>query len=189
MPLWLKIVIGVTALTAVFAMWIFNRLIALRVRSNNAWSDLDVQLKRRADLVPPLFATVRGYAAHESSTLQSAIEARTKAQAAHDLQERAQRETIVSHELHRLVALAEAYPNLKADQMFLSLHAQLVEVVDHLQSARRYYNAVVRDYNTLTQLFPHSIIAALFRFKPREFFEIEEAQIAPPVVNLGEAAP
>lgn len=181
----LKIAIGAAVVVAAIAVWIFNRLISLRVRANNAWSDIDVQLKRRADLIPPLVATVRGYAAHESSTLEGAIAARSGAQHAQSVAERSDRETTVSREIHRLVALAEAYPNLKADQVFLSLHHQLVEVEDALQSARRYYNAVVRDYNTLTQQFPHSIIAMLFGFKPREFFEIEDSQIAAPVVDLG----
>ena len=189
MPNWLKILIGVAAAAGLYAVWVFNRLIALRTRAANAWSDIDVQLKRRTDLIPPLVATVKGYATHESSALQGAIEARTRAQLAASVADRSQSETVVSSEIRRLVALAEAYPNLKADEVFLSLHHKLVEVEDHLQSARRYYNAVVRDYNTLAAQFPHSMVATLFRLQPREFFEIEDSNIAAPSVNLeGNAA-
>lgn len=177
--------VAVGLVAAIAVVWVFNRLISLGVRASNAWSDIDVQLKRRADLIPPLVETVRGYAAHESRTLEAAVQARSGAQRARGVAERSRRESDVSHEVHQLIALAEAYPDLKADQVFLSLHRQLVEIEDHLQSARRYYNAVVRDYNTLIHQFPHVIIAAAFRFKPREFFEIDEAHIAPPVVDVG----
>jgi LemA protein len=184
MPMLAKIAIGLAVVLALYIIWIFNRLISLKIRAANAWSDIDVQLKRRADLVPPLVETVRGYAKHESSTLQEVVQARTQTQASEDVAQRAASETQMSRQIGKLIALAEAYPDLKADKMFLSLHHQLVEVEDHLQSARRYYNAVVRDFNTLMQQFPHSAVAGVLGFKPRSFFEIEAAQASAPAVDL-----
>jgi LemA protein len=183
MPAPSVILIAVGVLAALYAVWIFNRLISLNVRAANAWSDIDVQLKRRADLVPSLVQTVRGYAAHEMSTLQGVVQMRAGNNQV-GVAQRAQQETQVAREIHRLIAVAEAYPNLKADQMFLSLHRQLVEVEDHLQSTRRYYNAVVRDFNTLLHQFPHSIIAAVLRFRPREFFDATDADAAVPLIDL-----
>jgi LemA protein len=181
------VLIALAAALVLYVVWIFNRLIALRVRAGNAWSDIDVQLKRRWDLLPPLVETVRGYATHESRTLEETVAARSRAQQAERPAARAGAEAQVSRQVVQLFALAEAYPDLKASEMFRSLHDQLVEVEDHLQSARRYYNAVVRDYNTLLTQFPHRLAAAAFRFQPREFFELESAaEAAAPIVKLKE---
>lgn len=180
------IILGVALLLA--AIWLFNRMISLKVRAAGAWSDIDVQLKRRADLVPPLVATVRGYAAHERGTLERVVASRSQAGAAATPSERGVAESEMGRNITRIIALAEAYPNLKADAMFRSLHANLVEVEDHIQSARRYYNAVVRDYNTMLRQFPQSIVAAIGGMRPREFFELDDAaQAAAPVVNVKES--
>ena len=165
--------------------WMFNRLVSLRVRARNAWADIDVQLKRRWDLVPALVSTVQGYAAHESRALQEVVAARSRAEQAQTTAERAAREAQVSRAFGDLLMLVEGYPDLKADQMFRSLHEQLVDIEDHLQSARRYYNAVVRDYNTMVETIPNSIIAWIFRFKPRAFFQLDDpAESAAPAVDL-----
>ncbi|MHC4990065.1 MAG: LemA family protein [Planctomycetota bacterium] len=168
------LVLAAAAVT-VYAVWIFNRLIRLRARARNAWSDVDVQLKRRWELVPPLVETVRGYAAHESGTLEQVVEARAGAERAHDELDRGSSEARVSRGLHDLLVLAEAYPDLKADGLFRSLHEQLVDIEAHLQAARRYYNAVVRDLNTTIQMFPHSLVARSFRFHTREFFQLDDS--------------
>ncbi len=183
--MWIAIVISCVVLAA--AVWVFNRLIALKVRAANAWADIDVQLKRRSDLVPPLVETVRGYATHERTTLEETIAARSTAQQARSIDERSKAESSVGRHLATIIALQEAYPNLKADEMFRSLHGNLVEVEDHIQSARRYYNAVVRDYNTMLRQFPYLLIAAVAAMKPREFFELDDArQAAVPSVSLQE---
>src|SRR5262245_33038964 len=134
--------IGVAAAVAIVAMavWVFNRMVSLRVRAANAWSDIDVQLKRRADLVPSLVQTVRGYAAHERSTLEETTASRsgTTTTQSQNPAERARQESQVNQQITKIVALAEAYPDLKADELFRSLHRGLVEVEDNIQSARRY---------------------------------------------------
>jgi LemA protein len=184
--MWIAIVISCVVFAGV--VWVFNRLIALKVRASNAWADIDVQLKRRADLVPPLVETVRGYAAHERATLEETIAARSSAQQARSINERSKAESVVGRQLATIIALQEAYPNLKADEMFRSLHRNLVEVEDHIQSARRYYNAVVRDFNTMMRQFPSLLIAAATGMKPREFFELDDArQAAAPSVSLPES--
>lgn len=183
--MWIAIVISCVVLVSV--IWVFNRLIALKVRASNAWADIDVQLKRRADLVPPLVETVRGYAAHERTTLEETIAARSSAQQARSIDERSKAESSVGRHLATIIALQEAYPNLKADEMFRSLHRNLVEVEDHIQSARRYYNAVVRDFNTMQRQFPFLIVAAVTGTKPREFFELDDArEAAVPFVRFSE---
>jgi LemA protein len=155
-------------------VWVFNRLIALRTRADNAWSDIDVQLKRRWDLVPDLVETVKGYAEHEASTLQRTIEARERARAARSVGERGRAESDVGRGTVQLVALAERYPELKADELFRMLSDNLVTIEDALQSARRYYNAVVRDLNTAMHVFPASLVARGLGFAPYEFFQLEE---------------
>lgn len=179
------IAIIVAAVVIVLVIWVFNRLIGLKVRAAGAWSDIDVQLKRRADLVPQLVQTVRGYAAHESATLERTVQARGRATSSQSPAERGRIESEMGRQIHQIVALAEAYPNLKADELFRSLHANLVEAEDGIQSARRYYNAVVRDYNTMLRQFPQSLVAAIARLQPREFFELDDAaQAAAPIVKV-----
>ncbi|MBT8484439.1 MAG: LemA family protein [Phycisphaerae bacterium] len=168
-----------------YAIWIFNRFVSLRNRARNAWSDIDVQLKRRWELVPALVSTVRGYAAHEAATLERVTEARARAVEADTVEQRQITEQDVSKEMGRLLAVVEDYPDLKADELFHSLHEQLVVVEDHLQSARRYYNAVVRDFNTLLETFPHRLVAGGLGFRPRAFFRLDDpAQAAAPAVDL-----
>jgi len=143
----------------VFIIVSYNRLVSLTQRSQSAWSDVDVQLKRRTDLVPNLVESVKGYAAHERGTLDAVVKARGAAVAAQSPESRAQAEGQLSQALRGLFALAESYPDLKASANFQSLQASLVEIVDAIQNARRYFNAVVRDLNTSIQAFPSSLVA------------------------------
>lgn len=167
----LVILAGVAA-AAGWALWTFNRIIALNTRASNAWSDIDVQLKRRWDLVPRLAEVVRGYAAHEQDTLEDATRARAAASQSTSLAARAPAERELGLATHRLVLLAEAYPELEADELFARLHQELVETENAIESARRYYNAVVRDLNTLVEQFPAALVARLARRGRRPFFEL-----------------
>ena len=155
------------------AVWIYNRLVRNRNRVFEAWAGIDVQLQKRSELVPNLVQTVKGYAAHESGVFEEVAQLRAAAQTGVDA--RARHETALSRSLGRLFALAEDYPDLKASEGFQQLHGSLVEIEDHLQYARRYYNGAVRDNNNLVESFPSNLVAALFRFRPSEFFEIERA--------------
>ena len=152
----------------------YNSLVQLKVRSDSAWSDIDVQLKRRHDLIPNLVETVKGYAAHEKGTFENVARYRSAAMAATSTEDRAQAEGALTQALRGLLAVAEAYPQLQASQQFQSLQNSLSEIENALQNARRYYNAVVRDLNTRIQSFPTNIIAGMFNFKERQFFEISE---------------
>ena len=157
---------------------IFNRFIGLRNRAASAWSDIDVQLKRRHDLVGSLVEVVKGYAGHERSTLQEVTEMRARARevlAGGSPGEAGRTESGLAHRIGKLFAVVEAYPQLKASENFLNLHRALVDVENHIQNARRYYNAVVRDLNTRIQSFPDMLVAGLFRFREREFFELDSA--------------
>jgi LemA protein len=175
----MKILLGIlAALVVIGVVLLFNRLVGLRNRADSAWSDIDVQLKRRHDLVGSLVEVVKGYAGHERSTLEEITEMRSRAQeilVMGDPAEAGRAESGLAIRLGRLFALVESYPALKASENFLSLHHALVEVEDHIQNARRYYNAVVRDLNTRIQSFPDMLIAGLFRFRKRKFFELDSA--------------
>ncbi|GBC85905.1 hypothetical protein HRbin11_02365 [bacterium HR11] len=175
----LLIVIGVLAVLVGAAIRIYNRVASLSVLADNAWSDVDVQLKRRHDLVPNLVETVKGYAAHERTTLENVVRARNAARAAPTPQARIEAETQLTGALRQLFALAEAYPDLKANQNFLQLQAQLAEIENDIANARRYYNAVVRDYNTRLRVLPDVVIARMAGFQDRPFFEIAEEERAP----------
>ncbi len=164
--------------------WGYNALVRLRVQADGAWSDIDVQLKRRHDLVPNLVETVKGYAAHERGTLEAVIQARSRAQEAVTPADRAQAEGALTGALKSLFALAESYPQLRASENFTQLQTSLGEIEDALQNARRYYNAVVRDLNTKIAQFPTNLIALSFSFKPREFFEAAEAEREVPKVSF-----
>lgn len=153
---------------------VYNDLIKLRNRCKEAWSDIDVQLKRRYDLIPNLIETVKGYAAHERELFEKVTEARTKAMEAKDLKEKGEAENVLSGTLKSLFAVAENYPDLKASENFLELQRELRDTEDKIQAARRFYNGNVRDFNTQIEIFPSNIIASMFKFKPMEFFEIEE---------------
>jgi LemA protein len=166
------IILGVLFLIVVFLIGMYNGLVRLKVTCDNAWADIDVQLKRRYDLIPNLVETVKGYAAHEKGTLEAVINARNRAMTATGPADKAQAENLLSGALKSLFALAEAYPQLRAIESFTSLQNSLTQIEDTVQNARRYYNAVVRDLNTKIQQFPTNIFAGMLGFKTREFFEI-----------------
>jgi LemA protein len=165
---------------------VYNQLVGLHQRSEEAWSDIDVQLKRRTDLVPNLIETVKGYAAHERGTLDQVVRARGAAVTAQTPEARAQAENQLTGALRQLFALAESYPDLKANQSFVELQGSLGQIEETIQSSRRYYNAVVRDLNTTIESFPSNQIALFFRFVKRQYFELdrpEERQV--PRVSFG----
>jgi LemA protein len=176
---------GLIAVAVVLFVSLYNKLVKLRNMCDQAWSDIDVQLQRRYDLVPNLVETVKGYASHEKGTLEAVIKARQQAVdiKADDLVQKANAENVLTKTLRQLFAVAEAYPDLKANQNFLELQNELTQIEDHLQQARRYYNAVVRDNNNAVDMFPSNIIANMFHFSRREYFELEnqEAKQAPKV--------
>jgi LemA protein len=185
------IVLGVLVLIVIFLIGMYNSLVRLKVQCDNAWADIDVQLKRRYDLIPNLVETVKGYAAHEKGTLEAVINARNRAITATGPGDKAQAENILSGALKSLFALAEAYPQLRAIESFTSLQNSLSQIEDTVQNARRYYNAVVRDLNTKIQQFPTNIFASMLGFKTREFFEVSAAaeREAPKVSFTTPAAP
>jgi LemA protein len=169
-----------------WAAWTFNRLVRLRNQVMEAWAGIDVQLQRRYDLVPGLVATVRGYMRHESGVLERVT--RLRGHPGLPVVERAGEESGLSRSIGRLFALAEDYPDLKASEGFQQLHRSLVEIEEHLQYARRYYNGSVRDNNNLVEGFPSLLVARLFGFRTADFFEIELAsQRAAPSVGLAGA--
>ena len=170
-------------------IYLFNTLVGLSNRADAAWADIDVQLKRRYDLVPNLVETVKGYAAHESGTFEKVATARTAALDTYTPAEKTKSEPPLVAGVHQLLALAEAYPSLKANEEFLSLQHTLTDIEDYLQSARRYYNAVVRDLNTQVQMFPNNLVASLLAVGPREYFQLDNEQEAKPAtVSFGARA-
>ena len=170
---------------AVFAFVTYNSLVALTARADSAWADIDVQLKRRYDLIPNLVETVKGYAAHEAETLENVVKARDTAAAAEGPAAKGAAEGVLSGMLRQVFALAEAYPQLRAVESFGQLQQQLSVIEDNVQNARRYFNAVVRDLNTKIGQFPANIIASQFKFTVREFFEIKvEAEREAPKVSF-----
>ena len=171
----LLIVAVVFVLLVIFLIGMYNGLVRLKVQCDNAWADIDVQLKRRYDLIPNLVETVKGYAAHEKDTLEGVINARNRAMTATTPGEKAEAENMLSGALKSVFALAEAYPQLRAIESFTSLQNSLSEIEDTVQNARRYYNAVVRDLNTKIEQFPTNIIANMLGFKERQFFEVTAA--------------
>ncbi|HUE77135.1 MAG TPA: LemA family protein [Longimicrobiales bacterium] len=183
----LLVLVGLVLVPVVLAIVIYNRLIALRVESDTAWADIDVQLKRRHDLIPNLVETTKGYASHERETLEEVTAARSAAVDARGSapSERAGAENMLTGALGRLFALAEAYPQLRASEPFQELQRMLASVEEALQQARRYYNAVVRDLNTKVAQFPSNLVAGAASIGPREFFEIEDpAQREAPEVRF-----
>jgi LemA protein len=165
---------------------VYNGLVRLNVQAGNAWADIDVQLKRRYDLIPNVVETVKGYAAHERQTLEAVISARNRAVAVQGSgpAERAQAEGALTGALRGLFALAESYPQLRAVESFTQLQGTLAQIEDAIQNARRYYNAVVRDLNTRIQQFPSNLVAGLSGFKLRQFFEIPDTDRAVPQVKF-----
>jgi LemA protein len=176
MPLGGVIFFVIVAVVVIFAVATYNRLVGLRQRSEEAWSDIDVQLKRRTDLVPNLVETVKGYAAHEKTTLDDVVRARGAAMAAASPASRAEAENQLTGALRQLFALSESYPDLKANQNFQSLQLSLDEIEDAVQNSRRYYNAVVRDLNTAIESFPSNVIASFGRFLKRQYFELDRPE-------------
>ncbi len=174
------IVLAICALV----FWAYNSLVRLRVQAESAWSDIDVQLKRRYDLIPNLVETVKGYASHERETLEAVVTARARAQGAVSPGERAEAEGLLAQSLKSIFALAESYPQLRASENFTQLQGSLQSIEEAVQNARRYYNAVVRDLNTKIAQFPTNLIALTFGFKPREFFEIAGAEREVPKVSF-----
>ncbi len=170
----LLILLGAIVLLILWAVGIYNKLIKLRNLAEEAWSGIDVQLKRRADLIPNLVNTVKGYMDHERELLSKITELRSRTLGAKGLDERIEAEAALSRSLGNLFAVAENYPELKANQNFLDLQGKLAEIEDQIQMARRYYNGTVRNLNIGIETFPNSIVASKFGFKKREFFEIED---------------
>src|SRR5579862_9054453 len=162
----------IVVLLIIFVIGMYNSLVRLKVQCDNAWSDIDVQLKRRYDLIPNLVETVKGYAAHEKGTLEGVVQARNAAMSAQGPAAKAGAENMLTSALRQVFALAEAYPQLRAVESFTQLQNTLNQIEDTLQNARRYYNAVVRDFNTMIEQFPSNIVAGMGGFKDREFFEI-----------------
>ena len=169
--------LAVLGLLVVGVVLAYNSLVRLRVRSENAWADIDVQLRRRHDLIPNLVETVQGYADHEQETFESVVQARNRAVDAEGPAEQARAETGLTKALRQLFALAEDYPELRAVESFTRLQESLNRIESAIQDARRYYNAVVRDYNTRVQQFPTNVIANAFGFHEREFFEVEDEDV------------
>jgi LemA protein len=171
----LVVILVLIVVVGLIVAGMYNGLVQLRVRAESAWSDIDVQLKRRHDLIPNLVETVKGYASHEKGTFENVAKYRSAAMAAQSPEERGQAEGALTMALRGLLAVAEAYPQLQASQQFQDLQRSLSELEDALQNSRRYYNAVVRDLNTRIQSFPTNFIAGSFGFQQKQFFEITDA--------------
>ncbi|MEW9616349.1 LemA family protein [Shinella sp. S4-D37] len=179
--------LAIAAVVVLYAIVIYNSLVKARQVKEEAWSGIDVQLKRRADLIPNLIETVKGYAAHEKDTLEKVVELRNRAQAvpAGDVAGRAQAEGLLSQALGRIFALAEAYPDLKANQNFAELQETLETLENEIQMSRRYYNGAARDLNVKVESFPSNLVASLFKFLKAPYFEIENpADRAVPTVKF-----
>jgi len=175
----LLVVLGVLAFAVFYFIAVYNGLIKMKNRVDEADSDIDVQLKRRHDLIPNLLATVKGYAAHEKGTFEAVTKARTaamEAMAGNNTQAKAEAENMLSGALKSIFALSENYPDLKANQNFLELQRELTDTEDKIQASRRFYNGNVRDFNIKIETFPSNIIAGMMNFVKREYFEIDEAQ-------------
>ena len=180
---WIIILI-IAVLLILWFIVIYNSLIRLKVRTEEAWADIDVQLKRRYDLIPNLVETVKGYASHEQETFQKVIEARSKAMSAQSVKEKGEAENMLSNTLKSIFALAENYPELKASENFSKLQDELTDTENKIQAARRFYNGNVRDLNTKITVFPSNLVANLFNFKIREFFQLEEGSEAKEAVKV-----
>jgi LemA protein len=175
----LWIAVGIAALALLYVLFTYNRLVRLKVRTDNAWSQIDVQLRRRYDLIPNLIETVKGYASHEREVFEEVTRARSHAEAASGVQDQAQAEDRVTQGLRQLLAVAENYPELRANQNFLALQEELVGTESKIAFARQFYNDQVASLNTLIASFPSRFVAAMGSFQPREFFEIEEPARGP----------
>lgn len=168
------IAIGIIIAIVLLAAFLYNSLVSARNRVDEAWSDIEVQLKRRYDLIPNLIETVKGYARQESSVLEGVTQARAAAMGATDFAEKAKDENMLTGALGKLFAVAEAYPDLKSNQNFMQMQSDLTDTEDKIQASRRFYNGTVRDFNTKLQVFPTNLFASLMGFKVREFFNIDD---------------
>lgn len=176
------IIIGVVVLVLIGGVVIFNGLVTAKQRVDEAWSDINVQLKRRYDLIPNLMNTVKGYAKHESKVFEDVTAARSAAMGASNVQDKAKAENQLEGTLKSLFAVSEAYPDLKANQSFQQLQTELVDTEDKIQAARRFYNGTVRDFNTKLGVFPTNLFGSILGFSARQFFEADnQAQIDKPV--------
>lgn len=172
---------AIAAVIVILALWailVYNALVTRRNRAREAWADIDIQLKRRYDLIPNLVETVKGYAAHEKGVFENVTQARAAAMGASGLVAKGQAENQLAGALKSLFAVAEAYPDLKANQNFLSLQNELTDTEDKIQAARRFYNGNARDFNTSVQKFPGNVIAGAFHFTAMEFFQLDAAEAA-----------
>ncbi|MDP9241946.1 MAG: LemA family protein [Actinomycetota bacterium] len=180
----LWILLGLLLVAVLYAVYAFNRLVRTRNRTDNAWSQIDVQLRRRYDLIPNLVEAVKGYADHERELFESVTEARSRGMEATSVESQARAENQLTHGLRQLLAVAEKYPDLKANQNFLALQEELTATESKIAYARQFYNDEVMRLNTLIQSFPSNLVAAAFRFAQRPFFEIEEPVRGPVQVEL-----
>jgi len=180
----LWIALGIVAIVVLYGVYAYNRLVRTNVRTEEAWSQIDVQLKRRYDLIPNLVQTVKGYAEHERELFEEVAQARSQAQAASGVQQQAEAENQVTRTLNRLLAVAERYPDLKASQNFLALQEELTGTESKIAYARQFYNDQVAKLNTLVQAFPSRLVAGPGGFKAREFFEIDQPDRGPVSVQF-----
>jgi LemA protein len=172
---WLIVIVVLVALVALFLVVMYNRLVRLRNRAENSWAQVDVQLRRRYDLIPNLVESVKGYAAHERATFEEVTQARTAAQQAKTVPEQAQAENVLTAAIGRLFAVAEAYPELRATENFQQLQAQLTEAEQKIAVARQIYNDTVLAYDNALESVPTNVVAGMFNFEPRPYFELEDA--------------
>jgi len=175
------ILIGIAAVIILYIIVVFNGLVTLKTRCEEAWSDIDVQLKRRYDLIPNLVNTVKGYAKHERELFEKVTEARAKAMGAKDIKEQGAAENALTNALKSVFAIAENYPNLKANENFLQLQGELTDTENKIEASRRFYNANVRDLNIKIEKFPENIFANMFGFQKMDLFEIKELAAREPV--------
>ena len=168
------VIIGIIVIIVIWLIIVYNGLVTLRTRVREAWADIDVQLKRRYDLIPNLIETVKGYAKQERETFQEVTEARARAIGAGNIEEQAAAENMLTGALKSLFAVSENYPELKSNENFLELQRELADTENKIQSARRFYNGLVRDFNIKQDIFPNNLIAGMLRFEKSEFFELEE---------------
>ena len=174
----LYIILGVIVVIALWAIFVYNKFVTLVNRAKEAWADIDVQLKRRYNLIPNLVESVKGYVKHERETLTQVTDMRTKAMGASGVEEKGKAENMLTGALKSLFAVAENYPDLKANENFVELQRELTDTENKIQAARRFYNTNVRDLNIGLESFPQNFIGNMFKFKKREFFELEESEAA-----------
>jgi LemA protein len=170
------VILGIVVVIVIWAISIFNRLVALRQRVSQAFADIDVQLKQRHDLIPNLVETVKGYATHERGTLEAVVQARNAAIAAPGMEQKVAAENMLTGALRQLFALSESYPNLKANENFQQLQAELTDIENKLAAARRFFNNAVQEYNTGIEQFPAALFASIFGFHPQTFFDLGETR-------------